>query len=99
MSSLVRRIQRRVLRKRSDYEPAPQAVETFKDGSYSTLRPTKGWAHFSARRLAAQRRMAQMLDHFIPERIRKPAKLWRKPAPPAPSTETRQQRRHKQRSA
>lgn len=99
MSSLVRRIQRKVMRKRPDYEPRAQVTEVYDDGSYSVLRPTKGWAYFSARLLSAQSRMASILDHFIPERTHKPAKLWRKPAPPAPSTETRQQRRHKQRSA
>lgn len=96
MSSFIRRIQRKVLRSAPDYEPHPQPTQVFKDGSYRTL-GRKGWRFFSARRLAAQRKMATMLDHVPAIRMRKTPKVWRKPAPPAPSTVTRQQIRYARR--
>ncbi|MDR7061990.1 MULTISPECIES: hypothetical protein [unclassified Sphingopyxis] len=96
MSSFTRRIQRKVIRSAPDYEPRPQPTKVFADGSYRTL-GRRGWTFISAKRLAAQRKMAAMLDHVLPVRMRKPAKLWRKPAPPAPSTVTRQQIRYARR--
>lgn len=99
MSSLLRRLRRNALRKSADYEPNTQPTVVYPDGSYRTLHPTRGWRYISAKRLQAQQWMAGLLDHAIPERIRKPAKLWRKPAPPAPSIDSRQQRRHRERQA
>lgn len=89
-------MQRRALRQRADYEPTPQPTIVKKDG-YKTLRPTKGWVWMSNARLAAQQAMSRMLDHVLPDRRKKPPKVWRKLAPPAPATETRQQRRAKAR--
>lgn len=93
MSNFVRRMQRKSLRMKSDYEaPAQPTVVT--EAGYFTLRPTKGWVRISNRRLAAQRVMAGMLDHHIPERSKKAPKVWRQPAPCPAGIETRQQRRH-----
>lgn len=81
------------MRAHPDYEPKPQITRINDDGSYDTLNPTQGWVHMTARRLAAQMKMAKMLDHVpMPRRYQAP-KLYRKPAPVPPSTETRQQRR------
>lgn len=99
MSSFIRTIQRRRLRARSDYEAAPQPTIVHSDGGYSTLTATHGWKHFSAARLRSQRTMAAILDHVMPERSRKPAKVWRQPMPVPPATETRQQRRAAAREA
>jgi hypothetical protein len=98
MSSYLRTIQRRAARKASNYEAPPQPTRTFVDGSYETLRPTKGWLRLSIARLWAQQRLAQMLDHVLPERTRKPRKVWREPGPDVPYAETRQQRRARERS-
>lgn len=60
MSSYPRRLQRKALRNRTDYQPKSQPTRIHSDG-YSTLTPTKGWRWVSNRRLAAQRRMAALL--------------------------------------
>lgn len=96
MSSFTRRIQRKVIRSAPDYQPRPQFTRVFDDGSYLTL-GRRGWSFISAKRLAAQRKMAQILDHVPGIRMRKKPKLWRKSAPPAPSTVTRQQIRYARR--
>lgn len=96
MSSITRRIQRKAVRSAAGYEPRPQFTRVFKDGSYLTL-GRRGWTFMSAKRLEAQRKMAAMLDHVLPVRMRKKPKVWRKPAPPAPSTVTRQQVRYARR--
>lgn len=97
MTSLPDRPKRRAQRASSTFEPKPQPTIVHEDGGYSTLRPTKGWIRISGARLRAQQKMAQLLDHVLPYRKPKPPKVWRKPAPPAPSVETRQQRRHQHR--
>lgn len=99
MSSRLRTLQRRALRKRADYTPAGQPTKVFPDGGYRTLRPTKGWLVMSARRLLARLTVAAITNHDLPERVRKLPKVWREPAPVPPSTETRQQRRHAARKA
>lgn len=94
MSSFPRRLQRKIQRAHPDYEPKPQVTVVRPDG-YKTLRVTRGWIFISNRRLEAQRRMAHMLNHVIMPRRKKAPKIWRKPAPVPPSTETRQQRRRR----
>lgn len=61
MSSFIRNIQRKALRRKADYEPAPQPFVTLPCGGYRTLRPTKGWATFTARRLRGERMTAALL--------------------------------------
>lgn len=51
MSSLARRMQRKVLRRRTDYEPAPQVYQMLPNGGYRTLHPTKGWRVVSPLRI------------------------------------------------
>lgn len=60
MSSFVRTIQRRILRSKEEYVAPTQPTITYADGSYRTL-TNRGWQFFSARRLAAQARMADLL--------------------------------------
>lgn len=98
MSSFPRTMQRRILRKRADYE-GPEQPTIQRDTGYLTLRATRGWIFISTRRLVAQHVMAKMLDHVVMPRARKPAKVWRSPMPVAPATETRQQRRAAARGA
>lgn len=50
MSSFLRRLQKKILRKRSEYTPTEPAIRYYKDGGYSVLRPTKGWLKVSAKR-------------------------------------------------
>lgn len=61
MSSFLRNMQRRTLRKREDYTPAPQPT-IVTDTGYHTLHPTKGWRYVSIRRLAAQQKMEELLN-------------------------------------
>lgn len=86
-------MQRKFDRERPDYAPKSQPTKLLPDGGYRTLRPTKGWITICGKRLSAGRRMAAMLDRVLPERQKKPAKVWRKPMAPVPNVETRQQRR------
>lgn len=51
MASLVRRMQRKVLRDNGTDEGPPQPVIYTKDGGYLTLRPTKGWIKTSGKRV------------------------------------------------
>lgn len=53
MSSLLRRIQRRVVRKRPDYVVPDRPYRLHADGvGYDVLHPTKGWQSFCAKRVA-----------------------------------------------
>lgn len=62
MSSLIRNIARKAARNSSNYEPKPQKTVAHIDGGYSVLHPTRGWQRFSARRLRAIQRTAEMLS-------------------------------------
>ncbi|AOR76530.1 hypothetical protein [Novosphingobium resinovorum] len=93
MSSFPRTLQRRRARAHPDYEPKPQVTVPFEDGGYATLHPTKGWIVMSGARLAAQMKIATILDRFPMPRRRKMPRLYRVPAPVPAGTETRQQRR------
>jgi len=101
MSSFLRRIQRKVARKNKTFEPMPQATVVYDDGSYHTLRPTKGWIYFSIKRVRAERLMAahferaSVRDMSIMRRAKKSPKIYHTPKPVPPSTETRQQRPNK----
>lgn len=96
MSSMIRRLQRRIERSRPDYEPKPQHTIVYSDGSYSTNTGSK-WVFMSAARLNAQRIIASIFDRpRLPTR-KKPAKVWRKPHPAVPNTITRQQIRYARR--
>ncbi len=92
MSSFIRNLQRKIKRNHPDYEPAPQPTIIEGDG-YQTLRSTKGWIRISNRRLAAQFKMAHMLDHVLAPRSKTPPREYRKPMPVPPGRETWQQRR------
>ena len=96
MSSFTRRLQRRILRSSPDYEPAPQPTIIRKDGSYKTLRPTRGWLEMSALRVLMQFKLADILTGSIATpKPAKQSKLWRKPMAVPEGTITRQQRRAK----
>lgn len=99
MSSFPRNLQRKYMRAHPDYEPAAQPVIHLRDGGYYTLRPTKGWARFTAKRLRAEQRVAEIMDRVLPDRRRKPPRIYRKAMPVPPATETRQQRRAATRKA
>lgn len=92
MSSPARRMQRKALRSRPEWKEREQPTIVHADGGYSTLSGGR-WHHFSGRRVAAGLAINRLLDHVLPDRPRKPAKVWRKPAPCLPGRETRQQRR------
>ncbi len=97
MSSYIRNIQRRILRANPAYEPAKQITEVREDGSYRTLRFTKGWLEVAAITVLAQMKMANILSsRYMPlvrkGKTQKPyAATMPKPVPQG--TETRQQRR------
>lgn len=97
MSSYLRNLQRKIARNRASYEPKEQPVRHYKDGSYSTLRPTRGWLRVSLRRVWAMSRVAQLLDHVLPERSKKPRKVYHQSRPCPPSVDSRQQRRARER--
>lgn len=92
MSSLARRMQRKVLRSRPEWKEREQPTVVHADGGYSTLSGGR-WHTFSGRRVRAGMAMNRLLDHVLPERQRKAPKVWRNAAPVPPPTETRQQRR------
>jgi hypothetical protein len=61
--SIARAIRRRRARKNGiKWEGKEPAFRFRRDGSYEALRPTKGWIRFSAARLRAQRRLADMRE-------------------------------------
>lgn len=99
MSSFPRTLQRRKMRAHPDYEPKPQVTIVNDDGSYLTLRPTKGWMFVSARRAAADmaakhQEMAVRLNAITAAaRTKKPSKVYRQQVSVPAGTETRQQRR------
>lgn len=64
MSSLTRRIEKRILKKQDRWKGSEQPVRHRRDGGYSTLRPTKGWLIVSAKRLAAQFKLNQMREQI-----------------------------------
>lgn len=93
MSSYLRRLQRKAARTAPDYETRQQPVRLH-DTAYEVLHPTRGWQRFSMLRETAQRIMAGLLDHVLPERQKtQPATYGRKDKPVPPPTVTRQQRR------
>jgi hypothetical protein len=54
MSSLPRRMQRKPMRERADYEPAPAPFRLHDDRQgYDALHPTRGWRRFCAARVRA----------------------------------------------
>ena len=71
MSSFTRRLGRKIAKKTMTTEEISAAkgakTQSFRqhsDGSYDTYHPTRGWKHVSARRVAGQMRMAQLLGGF-----------------------------------
>lgn len=52
MSSLLRRMQRKLLRSSASYVAPAGQVRVHADGSYDALHPTRGWKHISAKRAA-----------------------------------------------
>jgi len=97
MSSFIRNLQRRAARKNPDYESQPQVTQVRDDGSYRTLRPTKGWLEMSAIRYLATMKLAQILEKAYVPRVsrKKPSKVWKEtqPKPMVQGRETRQQLR------
>jgi hypothetical protein len=68
MSSLIRRMGKRIAKKvmskeelKAHKESKRQSFRMHDDGSYDVLHYTKGWRHVSAKRIAAQFKMAQIL--------------------------------------
>ena len=63
MTSLTRKMKRARFRRNGQTWPTrQQPTIVHADGSYHTLRPTKGWIFISAARLRAQHRMAGLLS-------------------------------------
>ena len=52
MSSLTRRMQRKPLRGRADYERSPEPVKMLPGGGYLVLHATRGWRRVCAARAA-----------------------------------------------
>ena len=93
MSSPLRNLQRKVLRGKFGWEASEQPV--FEEGGkLKTLHFTKGWRIVNVSRLAAERVMANLLNHYFRPRPKKAPKVWRKPAPVPKGVVTRQQRRY-----
>ena len=63
MSSLLRRQQKRILKKIGKWEvrPRPFRIHKGSDG-YDVLRPTKGWLRVSGARLRAQARLRHIAE-------------------------------------
>lgn len=61
MSSLPRRIQRRNLRAKKDYEPKSRFSRVNADGSISVLHPTRGFRRTCAKRVALHIEQARMI--------------------------------------
>jgi len=67
MSSFTRRIGRNIALKsltkqeRKERKNQPQTMRFNADGGYSVYHPTRGWKTVSARRMAAQLQMQQMM--------------------------------------
>ena len=61
MSSYIRNLQRKAARKSAGHEPREQHAVVLRDGGYATLTPTKGWRVFTAKRLWAIKRTAELL--------------------------------------
>lgn len=60
MSSYIRNLQRKAMRKSPDYEAKPQPTIVCEHGYY-TLRPTKGWTYISNARIAAREKIAEIM--------------------------------------
>lgn len=52
MSSFLRTLQRRQLRKSTDYETPTQLAQPQPDGGYRVLHPTRGWKTVCGKRAA-----------------------------------------------
>lgn len=92
------KIARRRKRAHPDFEPAEQQARTLRDGSMIVLHPTKGYRMVSAARLAAAQRMNALLDHYVAPRRKKGKRIYVRAKPCPPSQDSRQQRRHRQRT-
>lgn len=92
------KIARRRKRAHPDFEPAEQVSREMPDGSLMVLHPTKGYRKVSAARLAAGQRMAALLDHYVAPRRKKGKRIYVRAMPCPPSQDSRQQRRHRQRT-
>lgn len=68
MSSLLRRKQRKIARDNGSFENKSAQYRNAGPGGYDVCHPTKGWRHYSAARLRAQARLAEML-HAIDRRM------------------------------
>lgn len=84
MSSYPRRLQRKFLRTKGDYEGALQQSKPIeKNGGYMVLTATKGWKVFNGSRMIAQRMMGVLLDHpmrSVSQKVVTPATLIPPPA-------------------
>lgn len=60
MSSFTRRIQRKAARKAGNFGVRDRPYKALPDGGYLVLLPTKGWHRFSACRLRAQAKLAEI---------------------------------------
>ena len=92
------KIARRRKRAHPDFEPAEQQARTLSDGSMKVLHPTKGYRRVSEARLRAGPRMAALLDHHILPRRKKGKRIYVRAMPCPPSQDSRQQRRHRERT-
>lgn len=69
--SLTRAIRRAAFRKQGREWTGKTVPHRVDDYGYVALHPTRGWRSVSAKRLYAQRAMAEMLDHVLPAFVRR----------------------------
>jgi hypothetical protein len=63
MSSMLRNLQRKIERRSPDRARVEQPYRQHADGTgYDVYHPTRGWRRISAKRVAAQARMASLLS-------------------------------------
>lgn len=92
------KIARRRKRAHPDFEPAEQVSREMPDGSLKVLHPTKGYRRVCEARLKAGPRMNALLDHYVAPRRKKGKRIYLRANPCPPSQDSRQQRRHRQRT-
>lgn len=92
------KIARRRKRAHPDFEPASQVSHEMPDGSVKVLHPTKGYRRVSEARLLVGAKMNALLDHHVQPRRKKGKRIYFRAKPCPPSQDSRQQRRHRQRT-
>lgn len=68
MSSFTRRLIRNQLKKTGSRKAGPRVTRMLPDGGYEVLNPTKGWQRFSAARLRAIAKLAELEQRILSRR-------------------------------